>query len=278
MTRNPRTALALWRRLWQIYLANDLDLIAAGVAFYGLLSVFPAVAALIALFGLVADPVVVESQLTLLSGIMPSDVHALFEAQISRLLLAETATLGWATALSVGLALWSARNGVSALVRGVNTIFATPARGGLRHLLLVLLMTLALTGVAVVALAAVVVAPVALAFLPDGADTARALAGWRWIVALAVLLTGLGMFYRYGPNRAGARLGWLTPGAILALALWLGASTLFSAYLSSMGRYNEVYGSLGAVVALLIWIYLSAYAVLLGAALNMAIYPPGAES
>lgn len=262
-------------KIWGILFSSDLDLIAAGVAFYGLLSIFPAVAALIAIFGLIADPTVVEGQLALLQDFIPADVYAIFSTQITRLLSAGGSTLGWATAISIGLALWSARNGVGALVRGVNAIFGTPARSGVRHLLVALLMTLALIGVAVIALGAVVVAPIALALLPDEANGARALVGLRWIVVLVVLMAGLGMLYRYGPNRTSGHLSWLTPGAIIALLLWFGASAGFSTYLSNFGRYNEVYGSLGAVVALLIWFYISAYLILFGAAVNVAFDQKG---
>jgi len=118
----------------------------------------------------------------------------------------------------------------------------------------------------------VVVAPVLIAIVPFATDQEVVLELIRWVVLLSVLLIGLGIFYRYGPNcRGRERLGWVTPGAILVVILWLGISALFSAYVVNFGNYNEVYGSLGAVVALLFWFYISAYLVMLGAALNVAL-------
>lgn len=264
------------RRYWQqvqvITDRNDLDLIAAGVAFYGLLSIFPAVAALIAVFGLVADPAVVREQLELLQQVIPGDVFALFESQFERLLSAGGGALGWTTAVSVAIALWSARAGVGALMRGINAVFGAPARGGLWHMVVAMFLTLALVGVALVAMAAVVGAPILLALLPENAPTARVFLGFRWVVALSVLLVALGLLYRYGPTAENSRLGLFTPGAVLALAFWFAASMLFSTYLTYFGRFNEIYGSLGAVIALLMWFYISAYLVLLGAVLNVVVY------
>lgn len=262
---------AILREANAVTTRNDLDLIAAGVAFYGLFSIFPALAATIAILGLVSDPVVVEAQLDLMRDVIPADVYAIFDDQITRLLSAGGGTLGWTTVVSVLVALWSARAGVGALMRGVNAIFGQPPRGGIRHLLAALVMTVSLIGVALVALAAVVGAPIAIALLPDNAPTARMLEGVRWIVALGVLLAALAILYRYGPNSRGARGGWLTPGAIIALVLWFGASWAFSEYLSNFGRYNEVYGSLGAVIALLMWFYISAYLILLGAVFDVSL-------
>lgn len=250
---------------------QNVGLISAGIAFYGLFAVFPAMAALIAIFGLMADPTIVYSQLELLSEFMPTGAYALFEAQLTGLLNAQTGTLGWATLLSLGIALWSARAGVAALILGLNAIFGTPNRGGVRHALVALLLTLTLIGMAIVALFMVVIAPIAIALLPLQAETEQLLEVIRWIVALLSLLAALGLLYRYGPNRRGARPSWLTPGALLVVVAWLAASAGFSLYVANFGSYNEVYGSIGAVIALLMWLYISAYLILLGAVMNVAL-------
>ena len=193
----------------------------------------------------------------------------LLNAQVTGLVQARPSTLGWASAISVVLALWSARSGVGALITGLNTIHGTRNRRGLRRYLVALLLTLALVGVTLVAMAAVVIAPILLALLPLGSLTAIVFEIIRWCAAIGVLMGGLTVIYRFGPNRpAPPPLRWLTPGAILAVSFWAAASAGFSLYLSNFGNYNQIYGSIGAVVALLMWLYLSAFLVLLGALID----------
>ena len=250
---------------------RNMGLIAAGVAFFAMFSLFPGLAALIAVFGLLADPVVVQEQAAALSELMPPDVWALLNGQLTSLLSARPETLGWASFLSLVIAFWSARAAVAALMQGLNEIAARPARGGIRQTMVALLLTAGLIGVAVVALLLVVVVPVVLAFLPLGPWAALAADLLRWGVAICVLMTALGLLYRFGPNLRGQRHPWITWGAVLAVSLWLAASWGFSFYLTNFGNYNEVYGSIGAVAALLMWFYISAYLVLLGAGLNTVL-------
>ena len=267
--------LPLWRLVANALAMADqanLGLIAAGVAFFAMFAIFPALAAIIAVFGLVADPSIVESQLELMRDVIPTEAFYLFDAQISRLLGARADTLGWATALSTGVALWSARAGVAALMRGLNAIKGEPNRGGIGHYAVALLLTICLVGIAVIALLIVVIAPIVLAFLPLGGVAALALEAIRWSVALFILLAALGILYRFGPNTVDVRTGWVSPGAIVVVVVWIAASVGFSAYLRNFGSYNEVYGSIGAVIALLMWLYISAYLVLLGAVLNVVLH------
>ena len=247
---------------------NNMGLISAGVAFYGMLAIFPTVAAVIAIWGFFADPVEVADQLDLLRGFVPSDAFAILDDQVTTLVNANSSTLGWATVLSISFALWSSRAGVAALIRGMNAIYRERNRLGMRHMAAAFGVTFLLIGVALVALACVVILPIVLAILPLGPITTWLLASVRWVVALGVLIGALGVIYRYGPNRRQARPGWLTPGALVAVVIWGVISWGFSFYLSNFGRYNEIYGALGAVIALLMWLYLSAFSVLIGASLN----------
>lgn len=249
----------------------NLGLISAGVAFYGLLAIFPALAAVIAIWGLVADPIVVDQQLELLINVMPEEAYRLIDAQIDALTRTTSSTLGWATVLSIFAAIWSTRAGVSALMRGLNAIYGTPNRKSWRHYIAALLLTVVLVLVALVALSAVVLTPIILSFIPLGGFAEFALRMSRWIVAVGVLLVGLSIVYRFGPNRSCTRMRWLTPGAIAVVVLWAVASVAFSYYLSNFGNYNEVYGSIGAVIALLMWLYISAFLLLLGAGLNVEL-------
>ncbi|MGR3484580.1 MAG: YihY/virulence factor BrkB family protein [Paracoccaceae bacterium] len=270
----PSSIRRAWNVVWTVLDQIDrknIGLIAAGVAFYAMFSLFPALAALIAIFGLLADPGVVGDTFETMSGLVPEPAMELLEGQLNALLLAPPDALGFATIFSLTVALWSSRNGVASLIRGLNAIFDQPNRAGLRHMAVALSLTVTLLGMAVVAMLLVVVVPVALKFLPLGPWAATALDLTRWLAALALVIVGLGLLYRYGPNRRGDRLRWWTPGALMTVALWLLASIGFSTYLSNFNRYNEVYGSIGAVIALLMWFYITAYLVLLGALLNRTL-------
>ena len=247
---------------------RNLGLIAAGTGFFAMLALFPGVAALIAIWGLVADPAMVQAQLVLVQRLVPADAYAIFDDQLTRLTTAEVGTLGWATVISTSLSLWWARSGVASLIRGLNAVYREEHRGPLRRIISSVLVTLALIGMLLVALVAVVIAPILMAVLPLGDFTAWLVELSRWSVAAVTLIFGLGIIYRYGPNRRAAKVPWVSPGAVVAIVIWGAGSWAFSFYLSNFGRYNEVYGSLGAVVALLMWLYLSCYVTLLGAALN----------
>ena len=249
-----------------------MGLIAAGVAFFGIFSIFPALAAIIAIFGLVSDPELVLTQLALLNEIIPAEAYALIQDQVTRLLGARSDTLGLATGISLAIALWSARAGVGALVEGIAAIHGTSERNGFVHAVLAVALTLALIAIAVLALIIVVVAPIALSLMRIHAQVGLILEWIRWGMALFILMAALGLLYRFSPE-AGPyhRRRWITPGAFAVVLLWIGVSFGLSYYLANFGSYNEVYGSIGAVIALLMWLYLSAYLVLLGAALNLVL-------
>jgi membrane protein len=247
---------------------KNLSLIAAGIAFYGLLTVFPGIAAVIAIWGLVGDRTIIMQQLEQLRVLLPGDVYSLLADQINNLTTAGTDALGLAGAISIILAIWSARRGVAALIRGMNAVYNEDSRSGIWHHVMAMILTFSLMIVALVALGTVVVMPVLMALLPLGEGITLILEILRWVIVVAVLLIGAGLVYRYGPNRRTARLAWITPGAVLAVILWAVASAGFSLYLRNLGNYNEIYGSLGAVAALMVWLYISGLLLLLGAAVN----------
>lgn len=264
----------LGRFLWQVWTVSGqthMGLIAAGVAFYAIFSIFPAMAALIAIFGLISNPAVVQSELQLVEEFIPDMVYDLIISQLTQLLTTSGSTLGWATVISIGVALWSARAGVSAVVQGLNAIYDIPNRSGLRHEMVAILMTLALMGVAVLALVMVVVAPIILAIFPPLPSTAILLEWLRYGAVLMVIVAALTIIYRFGPNRSRMDVKWLTTGTFTVLILWFVASWGLSYYLGNFNRYNEVYGSIGAVIAMLLWLYVSAWLVLAGAAINVVL-------
>lgn len=248
----------------------NIGLIAAGVAFYSLLAIFPALTALIALWGLFADPDQVAVQIQTFEPMLPEAAYDIIAGQIRSLASGSSSTLGWASAASIGAALWATRSGVSALIGGLNAAYEIPRRNGLWQMVAAMLLTISLIGIAIIALGAVVLAPVALALLPLGSFASAVLSGARWIAGISAVLLGIALLYRYGPNRPHRGRPWVSAGAVLAISLWAVASLGFSTYLENFGNYDAVYGSLGAVIALLMWFYLSAFVVLLGALLNAA--------
>ncbi|MBQ1203123.1 MAG: YihY/virulence factor BrkB family protein, partial [Loktanella sp.] len=252
---------------------KHLGLIAAGVAFFGMFGIFPGLAAIIAIFGLVADPAVIVDQLTLMEDIIPDDAYNMIDAQVTALITAPAETLGWATGLSILLAIWACRAAVGALIGGLNAIAGQKQRNTFVEIIVALLLTFALVLLAIVAIGVVIILPIIVAFLSLPAGTAWLLEFLRWAVALGVLLAGLGLLYRFGPVRTGAYRGrWLTAGAVVVVVVWIIASAGLSYYLSNFGSYNELYGSIGAVIGMMLWLYVSAYLILLGAALNMHVH------
>ncbi len=251
---------------------RQLALVSAGIAFYAMLAIFPGVAAMVALWGFLSDPAMIESQLGLVAEFVPEEAFALLSAQVDRLVSDHDNTLGVTTVVSLLVTLWSSRLGVGALIQGMNAAHGVPDRNGLWHTVLALALTLALIGVALVALATVVILPVVLAFLPLGGLALVALQVANWSVVLVVVVGTVALVYRFGPNRH-PRTRWMSPGLLLSVGVWAATSLAFSYYLANFGNYSAIYGSLGAVIALLMWLYISAFAVLFGAALNAVMDP-----
>jgi membrane protein len=272
MLHHARTAFSFLMGLKNRTDQANLSLVAAGGAFFAMLSIFPGLGAVIALLGFLASPEIVDDQLHLLEDFMPGEAFALMQDQIQRLVRTSSSTLGWATGISTLAALWSARRGTDAVIRAVNTVYGAPMRGGVRAMAVAFLITLALTLVVVVAILTMLVLPVTLTFLPLGPYAGFALEVARWLLALAVVLSGIWVLYRFAPNTKGARVRWLNTGAILAVLVWGGASWAFSYFLANFGNYNQVYGSIGAVIALLMFLYITIFVVLLGASVNAEIF------
>ncbi len=247
----------------------NLGMIAASVAFFGFLAIFPAVAAVIAIWGFAADTSIIRSQLDVLREILPADAFRILQQQVEALLAANSSGLGWATVLSTLFAIWSARAGVAALVSGINAIHHLPERGGLQHQIVALLLTVTLVCITLTALVASIVVPVGIEFVNLGSVTAIVLEAANTLLGMALVTLALALAYRFGPNvplRQHRR--FFTRGIFVAMVLWVIVSRGFVIYLANFNSYNKVYGSIGAVVVLLMWLYLSAYAVLIGAAVD----------
>jgi membrane protein len=243
----------------------ELGLIAAGVAFFGFLAIFPTVAVIIAVWGFVADPAVIRQDLALLKGFLPAQAFVLLSTQVDSLLSANNRQLGWTTAISTLLAIWAARSGTASLIQGLNAVHHLPQRSGVQHQFQALVMTIVLIGLALAAMFAAVVGPLAIGLLPLGRFASIALELANIALGASLLVLGIALAFRFGPNRELAP-PLFTRGLLLGIVLWLLVSRGFVIYLANFNTYNHIYGSIGAVAALLMWLYLSVYAVLIGAA------------
>ncbi len=254
--------------VWNALDERHVGLIAAGVAFYSMFAIFPGMAATIALWGMFADPAAVQDYLAKVQGLIPNEAFRLIETQLRALILAHSNGWHWATILPLGVALYSVHSAVSALISSLNAVQVRRHRAGAMRIVGSLALTLALLVVILVALATVVAIPIVLQLFPIGTAEAVILRVLPWAVLIFVVNLTLGLFYRFGATVEVERHSWVSTGSIVAALLWALVSFAFSLYLENFGSYNRVYGSIGAVIALMTWLYLSAYIVLLGAVLN----------
>ncbi|MFV1594549.1 YihY/virulence factor BrkB family protein [Phaeobacter sp. JH20_36] len=258
----------LWRAWGRMGQANG-GLLAAGVAFYGLLSVFPGITAAVALFGLIADPTLITAQAAWLTGLLPPSAADLVNQQLVQVAGARPESLGWAAAVSAALALWSASRGTDSMIQGLNVIFST--REG-RSFIVLKAMTVGITFTAIIGgcvlLLVVAAIPAAAALLGESALLSMVTQLLRWPLMFAVGIAGISALYRFGPDRSGDGWQLFTPGAILSCTLWVVGSIGFSLYVQAFGSYNETFGALSGVIVLLTWMWLSAFVILFGAGLD----------
>lgn len=259
-------------RVWASIGNDRVGLIAAGVAFWGLLAIFPAITALMSIAGLVYRPAELVDALQGVSSVVPPDVSRILLDQATSVAGGEQSGLTLGVVLGLALALWSASVGVGSLLQGLNVAYDESEKRGIVMLkLLTILMTVALiVGVLLTAIMIVLV-PIALAFLDFAPGFKTAISMARF-VPMALLFLGVVLaLYRWGPSRRCAKWRWLVPGAVVAGILWLVASIGFSLYVTNFSSYNETFGSIAGVIVLLMWMWLSAYAVLIGAEVNAEI-------
>ncbi len=258
----------LWRVFWAIPEDRVLST-AGGVAFFTLLSVFPAIATMVSLYGLFADAASIRGHLALLHGVVPDGVLALLGDELSRVAMQRGQRLGLAFVIGLAIALWSANSGVAALFDALNVVYKEREKRSLtRFYATTFLFTIGGVLFLLTCLAVVVVLPVALGLLGAATQTERILGILRWPVLLLAVILALALLYRFGPSRRVAQWRWVSWGSVAAAALWIGASMLFSWYVASFDSYNRIYGSLGTVIGFITWIWLSAVVVLIGAELN----------
>jgi membrane protein len=265
-----------WKDIaWRVYEEINKDrllAVAAGVVFYGLLALFPAVTALVSSYALFAEAATIGKHLAFAAALMPGGAFSIVEEQINR--IASTGGGGLSVGFIFGLllAIWSANAGIKAMLDALNVIYGeTEKRGFIKLNLVSLAMTLGALIFLLLAIATVVVLPLVFAWLGIEGFGQWLLAALRWPVIMVVIAFGLGVLYRFGPSRDEARWQWLSVGAVVATLLWIAGSALFSWYLSNFADYNATYGSLGAGIGLMMWLWLTTISILLGAEINAEI-------
>jgi membrane protein len=264
-----------WRDWWSILVRvffrvmdDNVGLLSAGIAFYAFLSVFPALAAGLMTWGLFTDIASLGPQLQMIRDIAP-DAFGLVADQMVVIATQDDGGLSFGLAFSIILALWSASGGVRALMQAMNMAYHEEEKRGFVRLN-VLTLGFTLAGILFVALSVALIAavPPILKALYLGAFLDAVINTARWLLIVALFTAACAVIYRIAPSRTKARWRWIVPGAVAAGVIWLVASIAFSAYLENFNAYNATFGSLGAVAALLMWFWISAYAICLGAELN----------
>jgi membrane protein len=263
----PRGWMAIAKRTAKEVKADQVPLLAAGVAFYTLLALFPAIIAGVSIYGLVADPQTVRDQIDKLTQMLSPQTADLVGKQLIEVTSSAGGALGVATVVGILTALWSASSGMKALVTGVNLAYdETETRKFVKLRGLALLLTLG-------AMLLLTVAGATIAGFPPIADNLPVALQWvvsilRFVVLAVLLILGLAALYRYAPNRDKPKWTWVSWGSVVATVLWILASIGFSIYVNSFGNYNKTYGALAGIIILMFWLYLTAVIVLVGAELN----------
>jgi len=265
-----------WRRAWRFArrvqkdMSDDnLTLVAAGVAFYWMLALFPAIIAMVTVYALVADAQQARDQLEPVLSTLPADARSLIVPRLDQTVDASGGGLTFGLVASLLATLWATSGGMQALMTGINIIYGVDeTRNFVRLKSTALGLTLGALIAAGVSIGLVAAFPVVLDVIGLDPVTAVAAQAVRWIMLVVLIGTGLSIMYRFGPAPHRARWRWITPGNVTAVALWLVASLGFSLYVSSFGSYDKTYGTLAAVIVLLMWLYLSAIVVLLGAEID----------
>ena len=264
--------LALLKRVWTEIGEDHIGLVAAGCAFYGLLAIFPGLVAAMALAGLFTDPTTIVTQLETLTRVIPTEAATIVIDQAKAVAGSDSGGLGLAALLGLGTAFYSATAGMAAVIEGLNVAFdVKEPRGFFRAIVVKGSLTLGLILGFFLIVLVLVALPIVLNFLRLPTDTVWYVMLVRWPVVLILVALGLAILYRYGPARANRAWRWITPGAAIACLLWIAGSLAFGYYASNFGSYNETFGALGGVIILLMWLWLSAYIILLGAEIDAEI-------
>jgi membrane protein len=261
----PRGWGQILRRSWGEIGRDHVSLLAAGSAYYAMLAIFPLLIAVVTIYGLVADPADVQHVLSSTARVIPGNVQQILEQQLIQIASGTSKSLGWGVVLSLIGLLWSASSGMAALLKAVNIAYDEEDTRSFVPLRL-LAIAFAVGGIVLVLVSVgfITVLPA----LVHGAGLGEWATWIRWPILGVLFILALAFLYRYGSDRNPPQWQWVSWGAVIAAVLWLAASYGFSYYIANFGNYNKTYGTLGAVIVLMVWLYLSSFVILLGAEIN----------
>ena len=265
--------LAGWKqvakRVWSEQQLDQVPLLAAGVAFWGFISLFPGMIAAIAIYGLLADPATVTKQTDVITDALPRDAASLVVDQMEALSSQSADALNLSLLLSVLLALWTTSTAVSNLMSAINIAYdEEETRSFVRRRLVAIMLAVGAVVFVVISVGLIAVAPLLLDLLiPEGATRVLLQIG-RWVGLVLAVMAGLAILYKLAPDRNDPRLAWVSVGSVVATAVWLVASLGFSVYVDNFGRYSRTYGALAGVAVLMLWMWITALIVLIGAEIN----------
>jgi membrane protein len=274
--RATRPGDIAWRGWWDVLWrvkdqldADNVSIVAGGLALFALLAVFPSLAAAVAIYGIVASPDAIAAQMQSFAGLLPPATVEILQNQLNQLVSQRNQTLSIGVVIGIALAMWSARKGMVALITAVNVAYNEHDR---RSFVMRMVMSLTFTicgvlGFVVLVLIGVAV-PIVLAFIPLGRAMEWVLLGVRWALLWAITVFALSLLYRFAPHRTRPRWEWVNAGSIIAATLWLLGSAMFAIYVRNFNSFGEAYGAIGGVVVMLMWFYVSAYVIILGAEIN----------
>jgi membrane protein len=261
------------KQTWKESGDDNLGLIASGVAFYAFLAIVPLLSAVVLSYGLIASAEQVAGHIAMLAQLMPADAADIIGSQLESMVETASSTVGFGLLLALGVALYGAMRGASAIITALNIVFnVEESRSFIRQSLVAIAITLGLVFIFIFASLGISALNFVETLLPDlGGVVHTLLQLGFWAAAAVTVSFVVAIIYRYAPNRPEAKWRWITPGSGIATLVWIAATLGFSFYISNFGNYNATYGSLGAVIVFLTWMYLSSYILLLGAELNQVL-------
>lgn len=249
--------------------ADHVQIVSAGVAFYFFLAIFPTIIAGISIYSLVLEPSQIENQISNLNLILPKQAFRMINDFLEPVLQQSKKEIGWGLFISIAISLWSANKGTSALFQGVNIAYdENESRGIIKKNLISLVFTLGGVVLGFISLLIVIFFPLLVKNLGLNPQIEDILQWFRWVILGVFLILTLSMVYKVAPNRSSPQFGWVSWGAVIGTLFWLAGSMLFSWYVSNFGSYDDLYGSFAAVAILMLWLFLTAFIVLMGAEIN----------